>query len=82
MTRGKIEKADSKVRGMYLSKLKDKNSFKEKNMVSFAQLNAINQKFVNMKGETNKIRGFIGITKLLNKAFVMKDNAASKEGGA
>lgn len=79
MTRGKIEKADSKVRGMYLSKLKDKNTFKEKNMVSFAQLNAVNQKFIHEKEVTNKIKGFNGVTKLINCAFVMK-NKPSKGG--
>ena len=75
MTRGKIEKADSKVRGMYLSNLKDKNVFKEKNMVSFAQLNAINHKFANMKAVGNKIKSLSGITKLINIANVMKSKA-------
>ena len=44
MTRGKLEKKDSKIRSMYLTQLYHKRVIKSKNHVSFAQLNAITSK--------------------------------------
>ena len=44
MARGKLEKQESKIRSMYLSQLHHKRHLKDKNQVSFAQLNAITSK--------------------------------------
>ncbi|TNV83686.1 hypothetical protein FGO68_gene973 [Halteria grandinella] len=80
MQRGKVERKDSKVREMYLSQLNHKRSLKEKNQVSFAQLNSFNSLYDSLTASPGKLGNlsFSTLTTITKKLKNRAKQASSK----